>query len=170
MGVGSKRWVEIKNDAIQEFSRLNVKRQEFRLKVTNKGFGTAKRVKAIIELFNMNKEEEERFEPNCLRWVSTRESRDIDIAGGETTYVYLLSHIIEILPPDDKKPLGNNFFVIRLELFDLITPRGLAWDKNNESYYLKVIIHGDNVKAKTQWFKYVHDEEDILRPGELIQI
>lgn len=164
------RWVEIEKDNIQEFGPLNVRRQEFRLKVTNEGFGTAKRVRAIVELFNKDREEEERFEPNCLRWVIGREDSDIDIASGESTYVYLLSHITKILPPDDKKNFPSNFFVIRFELFDLIHDRGIAWDKDKEIYHIKVIIHGDNVKAKTYWFEYIPGEEGIFKPGELLQV
>lgn len=156
-------------DNILEFGHFPaLERQYFRLKITNNGLGTAKRVRVVVELFNKDRGEEERFEPNCLRWITGE--RDIDIANGETTYVNLLSHVIKILPPRDIEPFPNNLFVIRVELFDLVNLRGLAWDKDKETYYFKLIIHGDNVKARTYWFKYVPDGKEMFQPGELLKI
>lgn len=158
----------VSRDNIMEFGTFSVERQYFRLKITNNGLGTAKRVRVIVDLFNKNKNEEERFEPNCLNWITGE--KEIDIASGETTYINLLSHITKVLPPDDKKQFPNNFFVIRLQLFDLIRLRGLAWDKDKETYYIKVITHGDNINAKTYWFKYIPDEKEMFKAGELLEI
>ncbi|HPT07792.1 MAG TPA: hypothetical protein PLO85_06590 [Candidatus Omnitrophota bacterium] len=163
------RWAMLAEDLIQEWGVFQVERQYFRLKVTNNGLGTAKKVRITVELFNKDRNEEERFEPNSLRWL-TRE-KEIDIASGETTYINLLSHVKKIRSTiKQSRPMANNFFVIRLELFDLLNARGLAWDKDKEIYYLKIIIHGDNVQAKTYWYKYIPDENDMFKPGNLFYI
>lgn len=146
-------------DIIQEFPYcLDTKRQYFRLKVANKGRSTAKNVRAIIDVYYEGKEEAERFEPNALKWISGMEK--IDIATDETTYVNLLSQVIEI-----DKILGT-FFPIRFEIANTV-PRGLAWDRISKIYIIKLIMHGDNLKAKTYWLKFTPDPKDILKIGKL---
>jgi len=162
------RTANLRNDIIQEFSEVITKeRQYFKLKVSNKGRGIAKKVRIIIDLFREDMSEVERFEPNCLRWITG--DKEIDIASGETTYVNLLSHVLGIYPLEDEKPVPNNFFVIRWEIYDF-SARAIAWDRQRENYIIKLIIHGENVKAKTHWFKYIPDGKDIFKAGQLVKL
>lgn len=151
-------------DNIQEFGKFRLIRQYFRLEVKNMGGGTAKKVRIIVDLYDRNGKEEERFDPECLRWITF--DKEVDIAMGETTYVNLLSQVIKILDPNGYVP-PPNFFGIRFELFNLSTPRAIAWDKDVEPYNIKIIVHGENIEAQTFWFQFTPKEKEIFTVGTL---
>ena len=151
-------------DDIQEFHDIMTKkRQYFRLKVSNDGKSTAKRVRIILDLYYEDMKEAERFEPNPLRWV-TSNTEDIDIANKEITYINLLSQVTEIYEPEG--PVPQNLFVIRWEIFNMI-PRGIAWDRVSRKYIIKLIVHGDNLEAKTYWLQFIPDTRNIFAIGNL---
>jgi len=152
-------------DRMQDFQFLTPdRRQYFKLKVTNKGSGVAKKVRAVIDIYYENMTEAERFEPNNLSWITGKET--IDIANNETTYVNLLSQVTSILEPEENYPRPPNVFVIRFEIANR-TPRGLAWDRESRIYILKLVLHGDNLNAKTYWLKFTPNPDGILQVGQL---
>ncbi len=157
----------LNEDVIQDFGRFtNVTRQYFRLKVSNVGNDTAKKVRMTIDLYYEDGKEAERFEPTCLRWFT--QDKEIDIASGETTYINLLSQIIKI-SESHTRTYAKNLFVIRWEIFDY-TPRGIAWDRERRVFNIKLVVHGDNVKARSLWFRFIPEGEDIFKVGKLIKI
>jgi hypothetical protein len=129
------RAAEIEKDLVQDESGLieNVTRRYYRLRVNNTG-GTAKRVKAKIDVLDSKGKPAERFEPNLLRWVDWQDV--VDLASGESHYVNLFSVI------ENKEHVKNR---LRLELADT-TPRGIAWDRQLVVWILKVSIYGDNIR------------------------
>lgn len=153
-------------ETIQDFPHLIPEtRQYFRLRVTNSGRGTAKRIRVVIDLCYEDMEEAERFEPNCLRWITGE--KEIDIASCESVYINLLSQITKVRNSQSAVP--NNYFVIRWELFDS-TPRGIAWDRRSTTYNIKIIIHGENIIAKTYWFRFIPVPNDIFAVGNLLKL
>jgi len=157
------------HDIVQEWGTFCTRRQYFRLKITNSGYGTARKVRAIVDIYYEGMKEAERFEPNCLRWITGKDNKnEIDIASGEVTYVNLLSQIKEYTPIS-AKPIKDNFFVIRWEICDF-EDRGIAWDRESRKYLIKLIVHGDNIKAKTYWFQFIPDQDSIYGAGELLRL
>ena len=153
-------------ETIQDFPNLIPEtRQYFRLKVINNGRGTAKSVRVLVDLYYEDMKEAERFEPNCLVWITG--DKEIDIASGESAYINLLSQITKVINSPNNVP--SNYFVIRWGLFDL-TPRGIAWDIRSMIYNIKIIVHGDNIGAKTYWFKFVPDSSNIFVIGDLLKV
>jgi len=152
-------------DRVQEFPQfIPQERQCFRLRVSNDGKRTARRVKVVIDLYYENKEEAERFEPNALKWVGSNQET-IDIANKEVAYINLLSQITKVNEAVDKIP--HNFFVIRWEIFNF-TPRAIAWDRESRKYLIKVIVHGDNFESKEYWLQFTpNSNKDIFTIGDL---
>lgn len=151
------------NDSVQNFNQFKPKKREyFRLKVTNEGRGVAKKVKIVIDLYYKNNKEVERFEPNCLSWITG--DKEIDIASKEVTYINILSQVTDFSNPEELNP--EKLFVIRWEIFDK-RPRGIAWDRVSQEYLIKTIVHGDNVEAKTYWFKFIPDKNNVFKVGQL---
>ena len=157
----------LSQDTIQDFGIFNnVTRQYFRLKVSNIGKSTAKKIRITVDLYYEDGKEAERFEPTCLSWL-TRE-REIDIAGDEVTYINLFSQVIGISETHTiSYPKG--LFVIRWQVYDT-TPRGIAWDRERRIFNIKLVVHGDNVGAKTFWFKFIPEGDDIFKPGKLLKL
>ena len=153
-------------ETIQDFPQfIPETRQYFRLKVTNNGRGTAKSVRALVDLYYEDMKEAERFEPSCLGWITG--DKEIDIASGESVYVNLLSQITKITNSSVVVP--SNYFVLRWGLFDL-RPRGIAWDRRSTTFNIKIIIHGDNIRPKIYWFRFVPDPNNIFAVGNLLKI
>lgn len=156
----------LNNDIIQDFGIMTATtRQYFRLRICNMGNSTAKRVRVAIDLYYENMQEAERFEPNYLRWIAG--TQEVDIASHETTYVNLLSQVIKIDNPPAQIP--NNFFVIRWEISSRI-PRAIAWDRESRIFIIKLIVHGDNIKARTYWFRFTPSKAGIFDAGRLTKI
>lgn len=152
-------------DVVQEFPQfIPQERQYFRLRVSNEGERTAKRVKVVIDLYYEDKKEAERFEPNALRWVGSNQET-IDIASKEVAYINLLSQITKVNKTHDKIP--HNFFVIRWEISNF-TPRAIAWDRESRKYLIKLIVHGDNFESKEYWLQFTPNSKDIFAIGDLI--
>lgn len=151
------------NDRIQNFPHIPLERQFFRLRVSNEGKQTARRVKVVVDLYYENGEPAERFEPNSLRWIAS-DQETIDIASQEKTYINLLSQITKIKQNGEKIP--SNLFVIRWEVFNMM-PRGIAWDRESRDYLIKLIIHGDNFEPSTKWLKFIPDKNDIFAVGSI---
>lgn len=154
------------DETIQDFPQfIPETRQYFKLKVTNNGRGTAKSVRALVDLYYEDMKEAERFEPSCLGWITG--DKEIDIASGESVYVNLLSQIIKI--KNSSAVVPSNYFVLRWELFDL-RPRGIAWDRQSKTFNIKIIIHGDNIRPKIYWFRFVPDPDNMFAVGNLFKI
>ena len=149
------RWAIIKNNHIQdEGVHENVKKQYFRLRVTNKG-GLAKGLRVRADIFDKSGKELERFEPSTLRWINGKE--EVDLAVGESEFVNFLSQVLE----SDRK-INNR---LTIEVFDA-SPRGIAWDRLLMEYHFQITVYGENIKPKS--FKAVFKPNQTKsKPGDL---
>ena len=154
-------------DRIQEFSGVVIKkRQYFRLRISNSGKMTAKKVKVVIDIRYEDMKEAERFEPNCLLWITG--DQEVDLASGEINYVNLLSLVTEV-ERFSASQIPSNFFSIRFEIYNRLNARGIAWDRISRVYFIKIVVHGENIKASTNWFKFMPGAS-ILHIGNLEKI
>lgn len=152
------RWAQVGLCNIQDEGRhQNVTKQYFRLKVTNKG-GFAKKLKVKVDLLDKRKRLTDRFEPSALSWI-TGEST-VDLAREESEYVNLISQVIA-----SPTQITNR---LTLEISNT-SPRGIAWDRSLDVYYLKIVIHGENFEPVTKMFRFRPDKV-LSKPGYLTPI
>ena len=129
-------------DSFQDQSEINftdINKQYFRLKVLNLGRESARKLKAKIEIYNVDEGKlADRFEPSTLRWITGHEL--IDLAPSEESYLNLASEVISY------KEVNNTEikYKIRVELSDFL-PRGIAWDRRLHVYIFKIIFHAENL-------------------------
>jgi len=153
------RWAIVPRDTLQDQGEFtNVKRQYFRLRVTNQGFTVARKLKAKIELYFSNEDLADRFEPSPLQWISGLEI--VDLAPREDEYLNLVSQVME---REDVK------YKLRIELA-YKTPRGIAWDRYLDSWILKVSIHGENIYAPIVRFFRFDPAQEKNQPGKLEEV
>lgn len=125
-----------------------IKRQYFRLKVSNKGLSTVKGLRAKVELYDIDRSMlADRFEPNALNWITG--SGSIDLAPGEDDYLNFISQALE---PENVK------YKLRIEVANH-TLRGITWDRYLTAHILRVIFHADNLtKPVIKFFKFTPTE------------
>lgn len=148
------RWADVQLCNIQdEGQKANVRKQYFRLRITNKG-RFAKRLRVRVDIKDKAGKEVERFEPSTLQWINRKEENDL--LNGESEYVNFLSQIIN--HPDIKNRLT-------VEIFDT-SPRGIAWDRELETYKYTITVFGENIKPVSINATFVPNKDKTI-PGNL---
>jgi len=148
------RWAIASPDFIFDQGNFEkIKRQYFRLKVSNRGLSAVRGLRAKVELCDTNKSElADRFEPNALNWVTG--SGAMDLASGEYDYINLISQALE---PDNVK------YKLRIEVANYAL-RGITWDRYLTPHKLQVTFYAENLpKPVIKFFKFTPPEE-----GEVI--
>ncbi len=125
-----------------------VKRQYFRLKVSNHGLSTVKGLRAKVELYDLTKRElADRFEPNALNWIIG--SGSMDLAAGEYDYINLISQALE---PENVK------YKLRIEVENHAL-RGITWDRYLTPHKLQVTFYAENLPGPViKYFEFIPSE------------
>jgi len=159
------RWAIVSEDSLMDQGVfLNVKRQYFRLRVSNNGLTPVRNLKAKIELFDVEKNTlADRFEPTALNWIPG--SQTIDLAPNEDSYLDLISQVLEPVGEADYfinfsngstvKKRAEIKYKLRLEIVDR-APRGIAWDRYLRTWKLRVSFYAENLqKPLIKFFEFV---------------
>jgi hypothetical protein len=145
------RWAIREFDLLQDqYEFMWVKRQYFRLRVTNTGKTTIHNLKAKIELYDEDNNLADRFEPTELSWIT--DVKTIDLAPNEDSYLNVISQAIE--PKDGKAKYldqqlnrvecGTIKYKLRLEINNR-TQRGIAWDRYLLRWKFRISFHADDL-------------------------